>query len=108
MTFVVYMLQIFLKEACEKVKFNSKTIIVSLRDCPLMSHAVLISNILHLFCPINEIDEKHFSFTFTLINLLADHSSPFSSSRNSRETSRIVILSVVVARLKIFTSLEHI
>ena len=106
MTFVVYMLQIFLKEACEKVKFNSKTIIVSLRDCPLMSHAVLISNILHLFCPINEIDEKHFSFTFTLC--FENHSSPFSSSRNSRETSRIVILSVVVARLKIFTSLEHI
>ena len=69
MTFVVYMVQIFLKEACEKVKFNSKTIIVSLRDCPFMSHAVLISNILHLFCPINEIDEKHFSFTFTLISL---------------------------------------
>ena len=69
MTFVVYMLQIFLKEACEKVKFNSKTIIVSLRDCPLMSHAVLISNILHVFCPINEIDEKQFSFTFTLISL---------------------------------------
>ena len=107
-----YSHQICLKETFEEGKFNSEIVIVSVRDYQCMSYAVLISNILHLFCPI-EIDEKHFSFTFTLVSFgrcvlkLFLFFSPLQETVE-RPQEVFVILALVVARLKIFTSLQHI